>query len=385
MFFLGKVHRSIYSYVVKDDENYIPISKLNLEDSIPLVESVLRSGNIAQGKLVQSLEDEFSIESGVKNSIAVNNGTSALFLALKGHGIEPGQEVITSPFTFGATLNAIIAAGGTAKFADISEEDFNLNPSSIENQITERTRVILPVHLYGQMANMDQIMQLVSKNDLQLIEDAAQSAFSTYQNKSAGSFGTGCFSFYATKNFTSSEGGMITTDNHELATRLRILRNQGMASRYEYVTTSMNYRMTDIQAAILIPQLTKKDSIHEKREQNALKLSAKLSASIHLSLPQQLPDRKHVWHQYTVLLKETCRRNRDEVVAELNKKGIGAGVYYPKLVFDYSCFRTHPQVHVADVPVAQSISKRCFSLPVHQYLSDFELNRIAESVLEVVS
>ncbi len=370
---------------MENKADFIAISKLNLEDSIPLVESVLRSGSIAQGKLVQGLEEEFSQESGVSNSIAVNNGTSALYLALKGHEIEPGQEVITSPFTFGATLNAIIAAGGTAKFADISEEDFNLNPSSIENQITDRTRIILPVHLYGQMANMDQIMQVVSKNDLQLIEDAAQSAFSTYRNKFAGSFGTGCFSFYATKNFTSSEGGIITTDNDELAKKLRILRNQGMASRYEYVTTSMNYRMTDIQAAILIPQLTKKDSIHEKREQNALELSAKLRTSMHLALPQQLPDRKHVWHQYTVLLKETCRRNRDEVVAELNKKGIGAGVYYPKLVFDYDCFRSHPQVHVADAPVAQSISKRCFSLPIHQYLSDLELNRIAESVLEVVA
>lgn len=370
---------------VENDADFIAISKLNLEDSIPLVESVLRSGNIAQGKLVQSLEEEFSQISGVSNSIAVNNGTSALFLALKVHEIEPGQEVITSPFTFGATLNAIIAAGGTAKFADISEDDFNINPSSIENQITDRTRVILPVHLYGQMANMDLIMQVVSNNNLHLIEDAAQSAFSTYGNRSAGSFGMGCFSFYATKNFTSSEGGMITTDNDGLATQLRILRNQGMASRYEYVTTSMNYRMTDIQAAILIPQLTKKNSIHEKRERNALHLSAKLRASKHLTLPQQLLGRKHVWHQYTLILRETCKRNRDEVVAELNKKGIGAGVYYPKLVFDYDCFRSHPQVYVTNVPIARSISKRCFSLPVHQYLSDLELNRIAESVLEVVS
>jgi dTDP-4-amino-4,6-dideoxygalactose transaminase len=368
---------------VKDNENFIPISKLNLEDSIPLVESVLRSGNIAQGKLVQSLEDEFSIESGVENSIAVNNGTSALFLALKGHGIEPGQEVITSPFTFGATLNAIIAAGGKAKFADILEEDFNINPVSIESQITKETRFILPVHLYGQTANMDPIMELKDKHDLQLIEDAAQSAFATYSNKSAGAFGTGCFSFYATKNFTSSEGGMITTNNDELAARIRILRNQGMASRYEYVTTSLNYRMTDVQAAILIPQLSTKNFVHEKRELNAQKLNACLSISNNLVVPQQIFGRKHVWHQYTVLLKESSRRSRDEIVSELNKRNIGAGVYYPRLVFDYECFRTHPQVEITEVPMAQSISKRCFSLPVHQYLSDADLNRISEIVLEV--
>jgi dTDP-4-amino-4,6-dideoxygalactose transaminase len=142
--------------------------------------------------------------------------------------------------------------------------------------------------------------------------------------------------------------------------------------------------MTDIQAAILIPQLSKKDSIHERRAQNAQKLNSILRVSKHLVLPQQISRRKHVWHQYTVLIKESSGRNRDEVVSELNRKGIGAGVYYPKLVFDYDCFRAHPQVDISDVPIAQSISRRCFSLPVHQYLSDLELNRIAESVLEVV-
>ena len=365
-------------------EEFIPISRLNLEDSIPLVQSVLQSGSIAQGKLVQDLEEYFSSQVGVKNSLAVNNGTSALYLALKGHGIKLGDEVITSPFTFGATLNAIIAAGGTAKFADINVDDFNINSVNIQKQITDKTKIILPVHLYGQMADMDPILDLATKNNLLIVEDAAQSAFAGYGSKMAGTFGTGCFSFYATKNFTSSEGGMITTNDDSLASRLRVLRNQGMLSRYEYVTTSMNYRMTDIQAAILIPQLPKRDLIQEKREANARKFQIALQKSNALILPRQLEQRTHVWHQYTIVLKENFKRNRDEVVADLNKRGIGAGVYYPKLVFDYDCFRNHPQVLSIDAPIAKSLSERCFSIPVHQHLSEIEISRITESVLEVV-
>lgn len=369
---------------MENDSSYLAISKINLEDSIPLVESVLRSGNIAQGKLVQQLEQEFEVMTGVAHAVAVNNGTSALFLALKGHRIEPGDEVITSPFTFGATLNAIIAAGGIARFADISEDDFNVRAETIESQLTEKTKFVLPVHLYGQMADMSPIMEIVRKNKLQLIEDAAQSAFASYGSNSAGTFGTGCFSFYATKNFTSSEGGMLTTDDEDLAARLRILRNQGMASRYEYVTSSLNYRMTDVQAAILIPQLPKRHIIQRKRTENAKKLSSQLSLSPHLALPREMKGRVHVWHQYTVLLKETCNLTRDEVVARLNDRNIGAGVYYPKVVFDYDCFRGHPQVIQTEVPNAESVSERCFSIPIHQHLTHSDLDRIAENVLEVV-
>jgi perosamine synthetase len=369
---------------VENESSYLAISKIDLEDSIPLVESVLKSGNIAQGNLVQQLEQDFAVMTGVAHAVAVNNGTSALFLALKGHKIEPGDEVITSPFTFGATLNAIIAAGGIARFADISEDDFNVRAETIECQLTARTKFVLPVHLYGQMADMDPIIEIARENKLQLIEDAAQSAFAAYGSKSAGSFGTGCFSFYATKNFTSSEGGMLTTDDKEVASRLRILRNQGMASRYQYVTSSLNYRMTDVQAAILIPQLPKRHVIQEKRAANAKQLSSKLSLSTHLVLPKEIQGRVHVWHQYTILLKETSKLNREEVVARLNNRKIGAGVYYPKVVFDYDCFRDHPQVIETKVPNARSVSERCFSIPVHQHLTQSDLDRIAENVLEVV-
>ena len=367
------------------DSSFIPISKIDLEESIPHVIDVLRSGNIAQGPQVARLEETFAELSGVKYGVAVNNGTSALYLALKSLELGPDDECITSPFTFGATLNAILATGAKARFVDISESDFNIDPSMIESALTPNTKVILPVHLYGQMADMNPIKEIAIRNNLEIVEDAAQSAFAGYQDKKAGSFGLGCFSFYATKNFTSSEGGIVLTNDENLARNLRILRNQGMESRYQYVTSSLNYRMTDIAAAVLIPQLTNREEIQKKRSFNASRLTELLSECSSIQLPKQINGRRHVWHQFTILLSEDSELSRDEIVKSMNEASIGASVYYPKLVNDYDCFKNDIRISSSELPIAKSIAKRCFSIPVHQYLSESDLDRIANELLRILA
>jgi perosamine synthetase len=363
----------------------IPISKIDLSDSVDLVLQVLQSGKIAQGELVEIFEKQFAELSGVNHAVAVNNGTSALYLALRAEGIGEGDEVITTPFTFGATLNSILFTGATVKLVDINVEDFNLSSALIEGAISSKTKAILPVHLYGQTCEMDLISSIAEKYNLKVIEDAAQAAFSKFSNKHAGAFGTGCFSFYATKNFTSGEGGIITTNSEVLSEKLRILRNQGMKAKYDYSTSSLNFRMTDVQAAIVLPQLSKRTEIKFLRSRNASFLNNLLSQSPILHLPKELAKREHVWHQYTVVLGDSSPIGRDELVRKLNERGIGAGVYYPKLVHDYPCFENHPRIKTTDLPIATSIAKTCFSLPEHQYLTEDDLVRIASEVLEILS
>jgi dTDP-4-amino-4,6-dideoxygalactose transaminase len=364
----------------------IPISSVQFgSDEEELVIGVLRSGSIAQGPLVERFEREFAALSGVKHAIAVNNGTTALVAALEILDLQPGDEVITTPFTFVATVNAILEAGATATFADISEDDFNLDPTSVAARVTERTRVIMPVHLYGQMADMDPLVELAKANDLTILEDSAQSHGATYRGKAAGSYGLGSFSFYATKNLTTGEGGMITTDDDAVADRLRVLRNQGMRERYVYEIAGHNYRLTDLQAALAIPQLARYGATVAKRQSNADFLTAGLSTIVGITVPRQYSDRRHVWHQFTIRVTDECAVSRDEMVAQLHRAGVGAGVYYPRLLFDYDAYRDHPSVIASDTPVATKVASQVISLPVHPYLSDDDLATIVDAVAAAAS
>ncbi len=356
----------------------IPISVVDVRDAEPLVLEVIRSGVLAQGPMVQRLEEAFAGVVGVRHAVAVNNGTTALVAALQVLDLEPGDEVVTSPFTFAATLNAVLEAGATARFADIREEDFAVDPALVAARVGERTRVLLPVHLYGQTADMGPITELARERGLHVVEDAAQAHGAAYGGRAAGSFGTGCFSFYATKNLTTGEGGMVTTDDDGVADRLRLLRNQGMRQRYRYEVPGHNWRMTDLQAAVGLPQVGRLGRIVARRGENARRLSAGLGDVPGLTVPRELPGRSHVWHQYTVLLDASV--DRDRVVADLNQAGVGAGVYYPRTVFDHDCYRDHPRVVVEEVPVAESVARRCLSLPVHQHLTDGHLDTIVMSV-----
>ncbi len=356
----------------------IPISVVDVRDAEPLVLEVIRSGVLAQGPMVQRLEESFAAVVGVRHAVAVSNGTTALVAALQVLDLRPGDEVVTSPFTFAATLNAALEAGATVRFADIREDDFAIDPDLVAARVGARTRALLPVHLYGQTADMGPISALARERGLHLVEDAAQAHGATYDGRAAGSFGLGCFSFYATKNLTTGEGGMVTTDDDGLADRLRVLRNQGMRQRYQYEVPGHNYRMTDLQAAVGLPQVARLGEIVERRKGNARRLSEGLGDVPGLTVPRELPDRSHVWHQYTVLLDETV--DRDRVVADLAGAGVGVGVYYPRTVFDHDCYRDHPRVVVEEVPVAESVVRRCLSLPVHQHLTDEQLDTIVASL-----
>lgn len=363
----------------------IPITVVKFDEAAErLVLEVIRSGTIAQGPMVARLEDEFARLVGVEHAVAVNNGTTALVAAIQVLDLEPGDEVITSPFTFVATINAILEAGATVRFADISADDFCIDPEAIEAAIGPRTKVLMPVHLFGQPADMNRIAPLADRHGLRLVEDTAQSLGATIDGRGAGSFGLGTFSLYATKNLTTGEGGMITTNDAGLADRLRVLRNQGMRQRYQYEVAGHNYRLTDLQAAVGVAQVAGYGATVKRRQDNAARLSAGLADVPGLVVPRELPGRSHVWHQYTVLVTEDCPIDRDELIARLTERGIGCGVYYPKTVYDYDCYRAHPRVVADPAPVTDRVVRQCVSLPVHQHLTDADVDQVVEAVRESV-
>ncbi|MCW3841321.1 DegT/DnrJ/EryC1/StrS family aminotransferase [Micromonospora yasonensis] len=363
----------------------IPISVVKLDEAAEqLAVEVIRSGVLAQGPMVARLEQEFAATVGVEHAVAVNNGTTALVAALEVLDLQPGDEVVTSPFTFVATLNAILEAGATARFADIREDDFCMDPAALAAAIGPRTKVVMPVHLYGQPADMTAIVPLAQQHGLGLVEDTAQSLGATIDGRGAGSFGLGTFSLYATKNLTTGEGGMITTNDDVLADRLRVLRNQGMRARYQYEMAGHNYRLTDLQAALGIPQLANYGENVKRRKDNAARLSAGLADVPGLRLPTELPGRSHVWHQYTLLVTEEAPVDRDEVISRLAAAGVGCGIYYPKTVYDYECYRDHPRVIADPAPVTERVVRQCVSIPVHHHLTDSQVDQVIEAVRKAV-
>lgn len=362
----------------------IPVTVVDVSESEPYVLEVLRSGALAQGRMVRRFEEAFAALCGVRHAVAVNSGTTALVAALEVLDLQPGDEVLTSPFTFVATLNAILEAGAVARFVDVRAEDFCVDPDALAAAVGPRTRVLMPVHLYGQTADMDPVLKLAADHGLALVEDAAQAHGATHAGRAAGSFGLGCFSFYATKNITTAEGGAVTTDDDALADRLRLLRNQGMRERYVYETAGHNYRMTDLHAAVGIPQLANVAGLIERRRANARALTEGLTGVPGLRLPAELPLRGHVWHQYTILVEDDAALTRDELAAGLDRFGVGCGIYYPKLVTDYSCYREHPQVVPGDTPVAARVARQCLSLPVHPSLTQDQLGTVVSAVRELL-
>ncbi len=340
---------------------------------------VLRSGMLAQGPRVAELEEAFAELHGVDHAVAVNNGTTALVAAMQALDVKPGDEVVTTPFSFIATLNAILEAGGRVRFADIGP-DFNIDPAAIEALVTERTRVLMPVHLYGLPADMGPIADLAQRRGVAIVEDAAQSVGATYGGRAVGSFGVGSFSLYGTKNITCGEGGMLTTDDATIADRLRLLRNQGMRARYQYAVAGHNYRLTDIQAAIVLPQLRRLKTIVQARQANAKALSAGLAGITGLVLPVVPEGREHVWHQYTVRVTPDAAVDRDGLSARLTEAGIGNGFFYPRLMHDYDCYRGHPLVAADETPFARQVASEVISLPVHPGVSPSDIERIVDAV-----
>ena len=258
---------------------------------------VIDSGQLAQGKRVKAFEEAFAAVCGVKHAVATSSGTTAL------HG--PGDEVITTPFTFIASANAAVFTGARPVFVDIDERSYNIDPCRIEAAITPRTKAILPVHLFGNPCDMDAIMAIAKKHGLIVIEDACQAHGATVQGRKVGSFGTGCFSFYPTKNITTAEGGIVTTDDDTIADRLRLIRSHGQRERYYHESIGYNFRMTEIQAAIGLAQLEKLASFTRARQEHARYLSERLQGVV---TPTFAPGHEHVFHQYTIRVPDAARK-----------------------------------------------------------------------------
>lgn len=348
------------------------------EEEIENVVEVLKSGMIAQGPKVAEFEEKFAEWVGAKYAIATNSGTAALHVALLAAGIGPGDEVITTPFTFIASGNAIVYTGATPIFADIDLETYTLDPDTIEDLITDKTKAILPVQLYGQAADMDKIREIAKEHDLLVIEDAAQAHGAMYNDETVGSMGDmACFSFYPTKNMTTSEGGMITTNDDELAEKARVFRAHGSNIKYKHDEIGYNFRSSDIAAAIGLAQLDKIDGFNDQRIANAAYLNEGLKDVDGIVTPVSPENRKHVYHQYTI---RVTKGNRDDWVKILTEKGIGTGIHYPIPLYNQPIYKELG--FGGSSPNAEIAADSVISLPVHPSLSKEDLDLVIEAVKE---
>ena len=352
----------------------IPIAKPLLgADEVQAVTDAIMSGIIAEGPRVADFERAFADLIGVEHAIAVNSGTAALHAALLAHGIGDGDEVITTPFTFIATSNSVLFTGAKPIFADIEEDTFNIDPDAIMEKITPKTKAILPVHLYGHPAEMNAIMEIVEDHNLAVIGDACQAHGAVYDGKKVGSFGTGTFSFYPTKNMTTSEGGIITTNDQDVADRARMIRSHGSKERYVHEMLGYNFRMTDISASIGLVQVKKLEEFTIQRQSNAEYLSEGLKGVDGITVPIVRKNCEHVFHQYTIRAYE-----RDELVKILNENGVGTGVYYP--------IPTHKQPFYQELgyndplPESERAANEVISLPVHPSVTRDELDYIIDVI-----
>lgn len=352
----------------------INISKplIGVEEKQAILE-VLDSGMLAQGPRVKAFEEAFAEMCDTRYAVATSSGTTALHTALLAHGIGKNDEVITSPFTFIASANSILYVGARPVFVDIEPNTFNIDPAQIEAAITNRTKAIMPIHLFGLCCDMEKITKICNENGLVLLEDACQSHGAMVDGQKAGSFGTGTFSLYPTKNITSAEGGMITTQDAVIAENCRVIRQHGMRQRYFHEELGYNYRMTDIHAAIGLEQIKKLDHFNQMRKQNA----AYLSEHLHRVIPPYIPDAyEHVFHQYTIRVPDG---QRSALVDHLLSRGIGSGVYYP-IPIHKQIYYTQVLRYELTLPESEKACNEVLSLPVHPGLSQDDLDQIVLAV-----
>lgn len=357
----------------------IPIARPNIgQEEIYEVTKVLRSAELSHGRWVEEFEEMFAKYVGTKFAIAVSNGTVALHLSLLSLGIKKGDEVITTPLTFMASSNSILYVGAKPVFIDIDPKTFNINQKLIEQKITVKTKAILPVHLYGLPADLENILRIAKKYNLYVVEDAAQAHGAKIGNKVVGSFGDlGGFSFYSTKNMTTGEGGMITTNNENLAKKIRMFRNHGMEKKYFHDILGFNFRMTNIQAAIGIQQLKKLNHFNQIRINNAKFLTVNLSAVDSIQTPFIPTGLTHVFHQYTILIKNG-KEKRNDLSSYLQKNGVATMIYYPipvhKQKFMQKMYRN------VNMRNAEKATNCILSLPVHPLVTNRELQKIIKLI-----
>jgi dTDP-4-amino-4,6-dideoxygalactose transaminase len=341
---------------------------------------VLENAHYILGPEVAAFETEFARYQQAEHAIGLNSGTSALHLALLAAGVGPGDEVITVPFSFIATAAAIVYTGARPVFVDIDPVTFNMHPARIEAAITPRTRAILPVHLYGQPADLDPILEIARRRGLVVIEDAAQAHGAEYRGRRVGAISDiGCFSFYPTKNLGAcGEGGSVVTDNPEYARAIRLLRDWGSEKKYVHSMHGYNYRLEGLQAAILRVKLRHLDAWTEARARNA-SLYSELLADSGAVLPQCVGDVRHVWHCYTIRVAA-----RDHVQQELLRMGVQTGVHYPIPIHLQPAYANLGHRH-GDFPEAERAAEEVLALPIHAELSEAQVREVAGAVKQTLS
>ncbi|MBB3916742.1 DegT/DnrJ/EryC1/StrS family aminotransferase [Rhizobium fabae] len=337
---------------------------------------VLASGQYVLGEEVIRLEQEFADYCNVKHAIAVNTGTSALHLSLLAAGVGPGDEVITVPFTFVATVSAICYAGARPVFVDVEPVTLTMDPAQLEAKITPRTKAIIPVHLYGQMAEMDTIKAIADHHRIPVIEDACQAHGAQYKGSRAGSIGTsGCFSFYPGKNLGAcGEGGIVVTNSDEQAKTMRMLRDWGQEQRYHHLLKGFNYRMDAIQGAILRVKLRHLEAWTEARRAHGRRYSSLLGGSANLTTPVEKADRRHVYHVYAIR-----SRDRDELQRVLSAEGIQSGLHYPIPVH---LQKAHADLgyQTGDFPISEAAAREVLSLPIYPEMPVWHVDQVAAAL-----
>lgn len=337
---------------------------------------VLESANFILGPHNKALEEGVAAYHGLKHAIALASGTDALHFALLAAGIMPGDEVITTPFTFIATAEAISYVGAVPVFVDIHPETFNIDIAKIPAAITGKTKAIVPVHLYGQPVDLEGLMRIAKKHDLRVIEDCAQSFGAEFSGRKAGSFGDfGCYSFFPSKNLGGyGDGGMVVTNDDASADRLRSLRNHGSRVRYYHDEVGYNSRLDEIQAAIIRIKFNYIDDYNAKRRNNAALYSKYLSKP-GIQIPAEQAGTKHVFHQYTIRIK-----NRDAVKQKLDAGGeTSSMIYYPVPLHLQAAYRGLG-IRSGSLPVAEQVSREVLSLPMYPELSEEQIKKVADAV-----
>lgn len=352
------------------------------QEEIDAVVEVMKSGmltsGLGAGPKVSEFEKNYAAFAGVKHAIAVNTGTAALHAALLTIGIKAGDEVILPSFTFVATAEAAVLAGAKPVFTDIDPETYTLSPQAVEKALTQNTKAIIPVDLYGLPANIKPLREIVAKRNIVIVEDCAQSHCATYLNKPAGaSADLACWSLYAAKNIGTGEGGVVTTDSDVLAEKVRMVRTHGEKVKYQSLMLGTNYRMTEIQAAIGIVQLKRLPGFFEARSKNAEKLSEILKHRADLVLPPKLTDRTSSWYLYTVRIKEATEEKRNGIIKQMHQNGIGAEAYYPIPIHQMPYYKE--TFGNFNLPQTQQAAKQVISLPIHPGVSQEQIEYIAKT------
>lgn len=371
----------------------IPLAKpIYYKDQIKEIESVLESGWLTQGPNVSEFEKIFAKYCNSKYAVACCNGTSAIMLALKALGISKGDEVILPAITYISAPNAVVSCGGKPVFCDVNEDDLNISCTDLKRKLTKKTKAILPVHLYGCPVDLSEINKIASQENLVVVEDAAHAHGAEYKKKKIGGFNTTCFSFHPMKNMTSAEGGMVLTNNKDIAHKVQVLRSEGEEvqawqrsgkrkyKKREFTRISLNYKMSDVHAAIGIVQLKHLDENNEKRKEIAIKYNKLLSNIPGVNLPKLFyPDKKQVFHLYTIKLENAKKRNK--LLQSLRNSNIGCGIYFNPC-YKESVYKGTKEYSNVFLPTSEKISNQILSIPMHPMLSEQDIQTVAHNIKE---